>query len=344
MASMNLNSDQLQSYIETFHRALESTAADFLPQDYRRQLLHAALLPARITGYVSTQFGVAIEYESAAETSIQVIRGSARVEDLIVKAPSAVRDTGPMFRISGANITIAGLNLEGTFPFRLASPNASVALRDVVFRAGPWQRAVQFAEVSANRSAEHWSVARAESRAKDEVLAAMVQVARAAEKKLAVSEYIEKFKDKTVLLLGDYDEAGLKRLASISAVLSSLDYEPLMIRDVPDHPHHDLPQKVVAIAAIARFVVVDDSSQSGHLLEVQLCKQNSWVTVLLRAGGKGGSWMTAGAAHASNVIRELAYDPASPDAAITEAASWAEAKLMELERKFEGTYPWRARS
>lgn len=341
---MNVNTEQLQAYIETFHRALESTAADFLPQDYRRQLLHAALLPARVTGYVSTQLGVAVEYESAAETSIEVIRGSARVEDLILRAPAAVRDTGPMLRISGANITVAGLTWEGAFPFRLAGPNASVALRDVVFRAGPWRRAVQFAEVSSNRSAEHWSVARAESRAKDEVLAAMVQVARAAERKIPVSEYIEKFKDKTVLLLGDYDEAGGKRLASISAVLSSLGYEPLLIKDVPDHPHQDLPQKVVAIAAIARFVVVDDSSKSGHLVEIQLCKQNSWVTVLLRAGGKGGSWMTAGAAHASNVIRELAYDPASPNAAVANAAGWAEAKLNELERKFEGTYPWRASS
>jgi hypothetical protein len=127
-------------------------------------------------------------------------------------------------------------------------------------------------------------------------------------------------------------------------VLSSLGYEPLLMKDVPDHPQQDLPQKVVAIGAIARFIVVDDSSKSGHLLEVQLCKQNSWVTVLLRAGGKGGSWMTAGAAHASSVIRELAYDPASPDVAVAEAAKWAEAKLKELERKFEGTYPWRAGS
>lgn len=339
---MNVNTEQLQAYIEAFHRVLESVAVDCLPQDYRRQLLHSALLPARITGYVSTKLGVAVEYESAAETSIQGIKGSARVEDLIVRAPAAVRSTGPLFRVSGANFTVAGSTLEGVFPFRLNGPNASVTLRDVVFQAGPWRRAVQYAEVSSNRSAEHWSIAWAESRAKDEVLAAMVQVARASERKISVSEYIEKFKDKTVLLLGDYDEAGLKRLTPISAALSSLGYEPLLIKNVPDHPHQDLPQKVVAIAAIARFVVVDDSSKSGHLVEVQLCKQNSWVTVLLRAGGKGGSWMTAGAAHASNVIRELSYDTANPNDAVAEAVGWAEEKLKELERKFEGTYPWRA--
>ena len=54
--------------------------------------------------------------------------------------------------------------------------------------------------------------------------------------------------------------------------------------------------------------------------------------------------MTAGAEHASNVIRELAYDPTSPEQAVAEAVQWAESKLKEIEGKFETTYPWRART
>jgi hypothetical protein len=46
----------------------------------------------------------------------------------------------------------------------------------------------------------------------------------------------------------------------------------------------------------------------------------------------------------SNVIHELPYDQSSPDQAIAEAVQWAEGKLQELQRKFESTYPWRARS
>lgn len=338
---MNVNIEQLQAYIETFHRVLELTAADCLAEDLRGKLLHISLLPAKVTGHISTQFGVAIEYEPAAETSIQVVKGSARIEDLVVRAPPAVRNSPPLVKIGGKG-DFAHCTLQGTFPFRLASPNAFVTLHDVVLRVGPWFRIIHFAEVLSNRTAEHWSVARAESRAKDEVLAALVQLTRANQKKISVSEYIEKFKDKLVLLLGDYGDDGLQRLAAISAALSSRGYEPQLIRDVPDHPHHDLTQKVVAIGAIARFVVVDDSSKSGHLHEVQLCKQNNWVTVLLRAGGVGGSWMTAGAAIASNVIHETAYDPAHPDTAIAESTDWAEAKIKELERKFGDTYPWRS--
>lgn len=341
---MNVTADDLRAYIESFHQCLESVSGQFLPPEHRKDLFHTALLPARITGYVSTQLGVAIEYERATETTIQIVKGSARIEDLFVQAPARVRTIGPCFRIGSRGCGFVDLTLVGAFPFRLTAANASVSFRDAAFEVGPWRREVQFAEVFASRDAADWSQGKAESRAKDEVLAALVQLRRADERQTSIADYIDQFKNKTVLVLGDYDDEGLSRLGDISGALASYGYEPLLIKDIPDHPHHDLPQKVVAIGAISRFVIVDDSSKSGHLLEVQLCKQNNWVTVLLRAGGVGGSWMTAGAAHASNVILELAYDPSSPDQAVAEAVQWAETKLEEVARKFEGTYPWRARS
>ena len=341
---MNVTDIDLRKYIEIFIKTLEETAQQYLPKDLQKNLLHLALLPSQITGYVSTQFGVAIEYNPSSDTEILIIRGSARVEDLIVKAPPRLRDTGPMISIGGTETGLHGGTLSGAFPFRLVGDQSSVSLVNVKFEAGTWKRIIHFAEVFGNRSSEIWSPERAVSRAKDEVLAAMVEVRRAEEKHVSISEYIDQFKMKTVLVLGDYDEAGLVRLHGISQFLITLGYEPLFIKDIPDHPHQDLPQKVVAIGAIARFVVVDDSSKSGHLLEIQLCKQNCWVTVLLRAGGQGGSWMTAGAAHQSNVILEKPYDPASPNVALLEAADWAENKLKELQGKFDSTYPWRTKN
>lgn len=341
---MNVTEDQLRSYIESFHQALHSVTTQYLPPQYRNDLLHAALLPARISGFLSTQFGVAIEYEKATETQVRVLRGSARVEDLFVQAPASARNIGPMLMIGGRDWGVASLTLSGAFPFRLAGPDASVTFQNVVFEFGAWRREIEFAEVVGDRSAERWSRASAESRAKDEALAALVQIHRAQERSLTVAEYVARFKHKSVLLLGDYDDSGARRLEAIAALLVSRGYDPVLVRDVPDQPHQDLSQKVVLLGALSRFVIVDDSSKSGHLLEVQLCKQNSWVTVLLRAGGKGGSWITAGAAHASNVIHELAYDPAAPDEALGTAVLWAEAKLKQLQRRFDDTYPWRINS
>lgn len=59
---MNVTEGQLIKYLEIFHKSLEETAKQFLPEDQFSNLLHLSLLPAKITGYVSTQYGIAIEY------------------------------------------------------------------------------------------------------------------------------------------------------------------------------------------------------------------------------------------------------------------------------------------
>jgi hypothetical protein len=337
----NVTEDGLRVFIERFHQVLDETASANLDADSKARLLHASLLPARIIGYVSTQLGVAIEYEAASKTSINVIRGSARVEDLLVRAPRALQGVGPMIRIGGANWRCIGSTLEGAFPFRLSQPDASVLFTDVEFRAGPWVRTIAFAEVWANRTAEHWTADRAALRAKDEVLVALVEVARAHQRNLSVGEYIAEFKNKTVLVLGAYDEAGTARLNAIAEALTGIGYAPLLMRDVPDHPHHDLAQKVAAVGAISRFVVIDDTAKSGHLMEAQICKQNGWVTALVRAKGEFSSWMTAAFSASSRVILETEYDPSEPLQTITRVTEWAEATLKQLEQKFTNTYPWR---
>ena len=346
---MNVTEDALRAYIDLFHSTLEETAQQFLAEDTRAQLLHASLLPARIVGYVSTQFGAGIEYCPADRTEIDIVRGSARVEDLFVQAPQRARDLGPMFRVqegSGEFLNAGGvfrLTLEGGFPFRLAGANSAFRFGEVAFRIGGWQRHVEYAEIFGNRTAAFWSTEQAIARAKDEVLAAMAQAKRAATRELPLPEYITKFQERTVLLLGDYDEQGLRRLRRIADLLAERGYDPILIKDIPDQPVQDIAQKVATIGFLSRFVFVDDSTKSGHLMEVQLCKSHSWITVLLRQDGIGGSWMTAGASIASNVILEQAYDSESPDSAIADSIEWAERKIAELERGFNATYPWRMR-
>ena len=338
---MNVTEEDFRTYIDAFCSTLQETANEYLPKNLRNNLLHLSLLPARITGYVSTQFGVAIEYEPAESTHIEIRLGSARVEDLFVQAPPSLRTAGPIVRIGGYSTGIFRLTLSDGFPFRLTRPEASVTICDVAFEAGAWKRLIYFAEVFGDRSRANWTAEKAVSRAKDEVLVALVDINRAQERNITLSEYIDTFKKKTVLVLGDYGEDGQARLDAIARALRQLGYEPLLIKDIPDHPHQDLSQKVVAVGAISRFVVVDDSSKSGHLLEVQLCKQNNWVTVLLRADGLVGSWITAGASHLSNVILEKPYDPMLPESALGEACAWAENKLQELKGKLANSYPWR---
>lgn len=344
---VNITEEGLRQYIALFHDTLDSTASQFLPPEHHQSLLHTSLLPARIIGYVSTQFGAAIEYKPAEHTEIQIVLGSARVEDLFVQAPPRARQIGPMIQVqegapgSRNDGGVFRLTLDGGFPFRLLGPNSGFCVGEVAFKIGDWRREVAFAEVFGNRTVEFWSKEQAISRAKDEVLAALAQTKRASERKLTLPEYIAKFKERTVLLLGDYDKAGIKRLQELAVALSARGYDPILIKDVPDVAAQDLPQKVATIGSLARFVLVDDSTKSGHLVEAQLCRTNNWITVLLRQGGIGASWMTAGASVTSNVVSEQSYDESKSKEAVDEAVRWAEAKILELGRKFDRIFPWR---
>lgn len=345
---MNATEAILASYVEELHRTLADVSGRFFSPEHSKRLLHNSLLPATITCYVSTQFGVGFEYFPAAETKIKTIRGSARVEDLFVQSPKRLRHISPMFDIGGANSQISRLTLadEYGFPFRLNRNEASVTFWQVRFacEALKWKRYVEYAEIYGDRRASRWSLEAAQSRAKDEVLAALFLTQRAAKANKKLDEYVSSFREKTVLLLGAYDSAGENRLKSIAACLEELGYEPVLVKDIPDFEHYDLPQKVVAIGAVSRFIVFDDSSPSGHLSEFELCRSNRWVTLVLRADGLGASWMTAGASLASNVILEATYHPSNPKPAVEEATKWAENRLSGLKEKLNALYPWRLES
>ena len=343
---MHIREDGVRAYIQRFHGTLDLVSQRFFRSDQAKDLLHRSLLPAKVICYVSTQFGVAFEYSKAATTSIETVRGSARIEDLVVKAPKRLRNIGPMFNIGGSHIMIASLTLADGFPFRLSDEQANVTFRDVRFSCDAlrWVRNVEYVEVYGDRRAERWTLAQAESRAKDEVLSALFLAQRAKTNEISLHEYVSSFREKTVLVLGSYyNDAGRQRLTAIVRILEDLGYEPLLIKDVPDFEHYDLPQKVTAIGVMSRFVVVDDSEPSGHLAEVEICRHNRWVTVLLRAG-HGASWMTAGASYSSNVILEKEYVPENERPAVSESVQWAEARLDEMKGKLNRLYPWRIES
>lgn len=340
---MNATEEIVKRYVETFHRTLDDVSRQFFSVDDAKRLLHASLTPAKITCYVSTQFGVAIEYSPSAETSINTIRGSARVENLLVQAPAKLQGIGPMINVGGQGVGIQSLTLADGFPFRLSSEQADVTLRDVRFlwNAAGWTRDVHYAEVYGDRSAERWSRQAAKSRAKDEVLSALFIARRAVTKELQLHEYISSFREKTVLVLGAYDEDGRARLGGLAGVLKDLGYDPVIIDDIPDFEHYDLSQKVSAIGALSRFVVIEDSHPSGHLVELEICRQHRWVTLLMRTPGDRSSWMTAGASLSSNVVLEHEYDPSNPKPVMTECATWAENRLSELGKELNNLYPWR---
>jgi hypothetical protein len=340
---MNLVERTFKEYLEVFHSTLSETANEYFPPDSSHKLLHLSFLPAQIIGYVSTQFGVGFEYVSAKETSVKIVIGGARVENIFLRLPKSYPNREAMIDIQGVDVLMSGftMKVETRLPFQLTKQPSNVFIKEVCFEINSRKRIVNYGELYSNRDVENWSREKAITRAKNEVLSGLIELNRSRAKGISIDEYTSVHKEKTILLLGDYDETGLQRLQLIGNALEKLGYEPLLIKDVPDHPHQDLSQKVISAGAVARFIVVDDSSKSGHLMEIPICKQNNWVTILLRAESSEGTLMTAGASAFSKVILEKTYSLTSLEKDILEATLWAEETIKNLEKRFSEIYPLR---
>jgi hypothetical protein len=276
--------------------------------------------------------------------------GSRRVDDLLLRRPVRFErqfsQRGPAFNFQNSrNIDLHKVSIVNEpVPFRLNGPDTHVTLLDCHFDALGWSRDVAAAELFGNRAATFWSAELAIGRAKDEVLAALTELNKSASLRVPIGDYVNTKKQKSVLVLGDYSTEGILRLEAISNCLTNLGYNPLLVRDVPDIFASDIRQKVVILGGLARFVIIDDSSRSGHLVEIPLADQNGWTTVLLHSGGERGSWMTAGLDITRSNFHEESYDPAEPVNGVERAAAWAESRIGDLERKYRAAYPWRAGS
>jgi hypothetical protein len=338
----NVTEAQLKAYLGALHASYLETVDEYVKEEEHRPLFpRLSLLDRRLVGYVSTTFGVGYEYFREAGR-ISTERSSKRVEDMFVKAPPWIRRTPALVNFSGTSRgDVAYASFKGRFPFRLHSEAASVSFRGVVFRVGQWFQLVEFAEIFGDRRAENWTDAKAVGRAKDEVFQGILVIERAERKSLSLDDYLTAFKQRTVLCLGDFGVDGRSRLEAVQSALRDLGYDPIRLDELPEFPEYNLVQKAVAVGSVAKFIVVEDSSPSGHLVEFNLVQDNNWIAIVLREEGRRSTWMTAGAQEYSTVLRERTYLPGRVAEVLREEVQWAEKRVQELGPVIEELYPWR---
>jgi hypothetical protein len=332
----------MRTYLDTFHKTYRETANQFLSGENRAQLGRYPLVGGRVIGYVSTQFGAGIEYEGGQLSETIVRRHSSTVDDMFLNAPPFVRKAqavGVGIQDS-SNITLTRIRMVNLRPFRFQGEASSLRMTDCDFSFGNWTRKVLLAELYGNRTGEFWSETWAVRRAKDEILVALSDVAAATRRGLELDESLRRFKEKTVLVLGDYANDGKLRLDAICELLANAEYAPVLVKDVGDLPGQDLQQKVVALGSVARFVVVDDSSKSGHMVELARAQENRWLTIILRQQGSQGSFMTRAASATSTVIYEADYANDTLAEILKTAFAWAEERIIALNRTYTREYPW----
>jgi len=340
---MNIREDELIEYLQVFLKTLDTYGQKFFDKEQSDKLFHLSLLPSKIICYVSTQFGVAFEYIKDDKTKILSRRGSARIEEILLGTPNALNRLSP-FMYVGKGAKFKNGTIEGyIFPFRLGNEDDDFTLVEMKFECKKlgWSRYIRYAEIYGNREKSFWSVTNAESRAKDQILAALHTEKQAKSLGVSIYEYVNKFKERSVLVLGSYSPDGLEKIDRICGALKQKNYEPVLIKDVPDFEQYDLHQKVAAVGSVVRFIIIENSIPSGHLNEIDICKDNNWVTIILRNELSHSSAMTLSAEHYSKVIIDKKYTDKNIEKVLEETLNWAEKKLIELKKEFDDLYPWR---
>lgn len=338
---LHVDTDAFARYLDSFHRAYTSTVEAHIAPGMRGFLDRFSRLPCGVRGFVSTSLGVAFEYLPDGE-GVFAEHGSARIEELFCGAPPSVRRLPTMLSIPGGNNGIQGLTLDGGFPFRF-EPGATgpVTLADVRFTARGWTRMVNYAEIFVSRDAAEWTETRAIERAKDEVLQALTDIRGMQDENVSLSQFLGGQKQRSVLVAGDFSPDGRVRLDAIRRALRDLGYLPRLLDDVPEVFDYDLPEKFAAVATMARFVVIDDSSASGHIRELTDASNRGLLTIILRQENSRPSFMTRGEALKSTVMREFGYGGHAVAGPLYEATRWAEERIAQLRQQRMEIYPWR---
>lgn len=158
--------------------------------------------------------------------------------------------------------------------------------------------------------------------------------------------------EKNVLVLGkDSSSIGLQKMKCISDVVSSKDYVPVLLKEIPEIKHLNLEEKMIRVGALCRFIVAEDSRASGHIDEVRLCAECQYITATVRELGSPSSWMQAHYPFSFNFINRFCYNttkkPLMKDSmceniseniktATLEAIEWAEERINQRKRYFGG--------
>jgi hypothetical protein len=339
----NLREEGLEAYLRTFESTYRDTVEAHIEPGLRAGLERYGLLDRRLIGYVSTNFGVAFEYteEPRGDKGIETVRGSQRIEHIVYRGiPARQRDVA-MIRVAGRNTRIMGMTLEGAAPVLLGAREADVILSRVRAVVGPWRRSFHHLEMYGDRAADRWTDAVAVGKAKDEVLVAALDQQQLQRREVGLGEFLERFKERQVLVLGDF-KAGRDRLEEIASALRELSYEPVLLDAIPDPFDYDLRQKFTAVAHVCRFLVFEDSTAAGQLWEMANAQGSGLVRIVLRQSGTHSSFMSVGQDITSNVVHELDYELGGLAPAVGEAAQWAEQRIEELRDERAALYPWRS--
>lgn len=148
----------------------------------------------------------------------------------------------------------------------------------------------------------------------------------------------------SILVLGpDSSSQHIAKLKKIQEAISLLGYNSILVREQEELGHETLEQKLLRLALLTRFAIVEDSIAAGHIDELSLITRSRVTVAVLREHGKAGTWMQSDY-DIDFPVKYFNYSSTIADdlsRAVSKSVDWAERKLRNRRELLGKLYPWR---
>jgi len=151
---------------------------------------------------------------------------------------------------------------------------------------------------------------------------------------------IEK-RQKTVIVLGSYDDPHKEELENIVEILEGKGYDANLIENLPELEEKSLQQQIALAMLMSKFNIMVDKEPSGHLVEYEIAKRQGSVLARLVPESGGSTMMIKGEEDTDTQNCNKFSFSRSPEEVLDSAINWAEERVEERRETFNEQYPWR---
>ena len=155
-----------------------------------------------------------------------------------------------------------------------------------------------------------------------------------------LADIVHTLKLRTVVILGKdsspNDLALLKKIAYLATQRSLI---PVLVKEQRDIHGEPFLKKALMYSLLARFVIVENSAASGHIVEFPTVLSNGCVVAVLQRVGRGATWLLEEEFLKYRTVERFFYDSdATFEDSCSKALEWCETTAQDLGRRYQEVY------
>lgn len=143
-------------------------------------------------------------------------------------------------------------------------------------------------------------------------------------------DLIDIFRLKSVLILGSDGGDNYGVLGKIQKILKDMGYVGIIAKQQSNIDSDSAIKKVLSLAMLSKFVIIENSYASGHLFEIPFIRTNECLTIVLQEEGRGSTYMLDDMYGKYIFIKRYFYNNSSLVSVLKKSLKWAEKTNSDL--------------